>query len=284
MEIVEILTTSTVTVGLFSAALWLGRTWIVARLTADIRLENDSKLEELKSQLQRANSALSDLTSAGHTAYSQVQVAILPHKIAAIDAVWKSVLAWNEMSTASMMVSALQMNWVKKYGSDPSTKTTFETILSAPGHLEFLKKRNETEFARPYVSERGWALYAAYSGFYMSRISKASMLLFPSIDHSKVWQRIGERELLVASAPSEILSLYDKNILQGTNAYLNYLKDEMISEFQSELSGTRDSTLAVANAASILDAAEKLVQSSVPQPANPQDTQLNPEDYHPTFQ
>lgn len=274
MAFEEIFTTSAVSVGLFAAALWLGRTWIVARLTADIRLDNDAKLEELKSQLQRANSTLSDMTSAGHTAYSQSQVAILPHKIKAIETVWNSVLAWNEMSAAAMFVAVLPIDWVRKYGSDPSTKKNFEILLKNPEHLAFLKKRNETELARPFISERGWALYAAYSGFYMSRVTKASMFLLPSMNHAEIWKRVNERQLVKASAPVDILNLYDANVLEGTNAFLKYLKDEMIAEFKAELSGARDSKSAVSNAAVILDAAETLVQSSTQKPENPLDKPL----------
>lgn len=274
MAFEEILTTSAVSVGLFAAALWLGRTWIVARLTADIRLDNDAKLEELKSQLQRANSTLSDMTSAGHTAYSQSQVGILPYKIRAIETVWNSVLAWNEMSAAAMFVAVLPIDWVRKYGSDPSTKKNFEILLKNPEHLAFLKKRNETELARPFISVRGWALYAAYSGFYMSRVTKASFFLFPSMDHAENWQRVNERQLVKASAPEDILNLYDANVLEGTNAFLKYLKDEMIAEFRAELSGARDSKSAVSNAAAILDAAETLVQSSTQKPESPLDKPL----------
>ena len=271
---VEILTTSAATVALVSIALWLSRTWITARLTADIRLENDSRLEELKSQLSRANDSLSNLTSAGGLAYSQSQIALLPHKIKAIESVWGSVIAWNEMSAAAMFVAILPIDWVRKYGSDPSTKRNFETLLKNPEHLTFLKKRNETELARPFISERGWALYSAYSGFYMSRVTKASMFLIPSIDHSEIWRRINERDLVKASVPSEILTLYDANILDGTTAFLKYLKDEMIEEFKMELSGMRDSESAVSNAAVILEASENLVRSSTRQPTVPEDKPL----------
>jgi len=88
------------------------------------------------------------------------------------------------------------------------------------------------------------------------------MLLIPSIDHAEIWRRINERDLVKASAPTEILELYDANILEGTTAFLKYLKDEMIGEFKMELSGMRDSESAVSNAAVMLEAAENLVQSS----------------------
>lgn len=270
----QILTTSTITIGLIMIVLWLSRTWISARLTADIQLENDSRLEELKSQLNRTNDSLCNLTAAGGMAYSQSQLALLPHKIKAIESVWGSVMAWNEMSAAAMFVAILPIEWVQKHGSAASTKRNFETLLKSPEHLAFLKSRNDTEFARPFISERGWALYSAYSGFYMSRIMKASLFLISSIDHSEMWRRVSERKLVMASAPAEILALYDTNILEGTNAFLKYLKDEMIEEFKIELSGMRDSESAMTNAAAILEAAENLVQSTTRQPAVPNDTPL----------
>lgn len=270
----EIFTTSAVTIGLTSIALWLSRTWITARLTADIRLENDSRLEQLKSNLQRTNNALSNFTSVGDKAFSQSQIALLPHKIKAIETIWSSVLSWNEMTTASMFVAILPIDWVKKYGSDPTTKENFEILLKPPEYLTFLKDRNETELVRPFITERGWALYSAYSGFYMSRVTKASMFLFPSIDHAEVWERINERNLIKTTAPTDILELYDSNIIEGTNAFLKHLKDEMIEEFKLELSGARDSESAVSNTAAILQASEELMQSATDQPIDPEDKPL----------
>lgn len=130
----EIFATSAVTIGLTSIGLWLSRTWIMARLTADIKLENDTKLEQLKSNLKKTNDTLSNLTSVGDNAYSQSQIALLPHKIKAIETVWSSMLDWNEMTTASMFVAILPIDWVRKYGSDPSTKEKFETLLKSPEH------------------------------------------------------------------------------------------------------------------------------------------------------
>lgn len=271
---IEIFTTSTITVGLFSGVLWLFRTWITARLTADIRLENDSKLEELRSQLKRANDSLSNLTSAGDKAYSQSQIALLPYKIKAIETAWNSLLKWDEMSAASMFVAVLPIEWVRKYGSHPSTKKNFEILLKAPNHLSFMKEQHDIERVRPFISERGWALFSAYNGFHLSRVFKASMFLLPSVDHAEILERIHERDLVKASAPPDILARYDANILDGTSELLKYLKDEMIEEFRAELSGARDSESAIANAATILEEAEKLVRNSTLQPDVPVDKPL----------
>lgn len=66
----------------------------------------------------------------------------------------------------------------------------------------------------------------------MSRVMKASIFLFPSINHVEIWEKINERDLVKATAPTTILDLYDANIIEGTNSFLKYLKDEMIKEFK----------------------------------------------------
>jgi len=265
----DIFVTSATSIALISIAAWLSRAWVVARLTADIRLENDSKLEELRAELQKTSLILSNLTAAGDKAYSQSQVALLPNKIKAIEEVWGSVLAWNEMTAASMFVAILPIEWIRKNGVDPKTKKNFETLLNAPNHLPFMKDRNKTEAYRPFLTERAWALYSAFNGFYISRITKASMLTISTVDHAEIWERIDERDLVSTIAPQEVIEKYDSDVLGGSNDFIKYLKDEMIKEFKLELTGERDSKNALSNAAVIQEAAERLLQSAAERPEVP---------------
>jgi hypothetical protein len=262
------------TVTLLAIAGWLARTWIKERLTADLRLETESKLEELKAQLAKANDSLSMLTSTGNAAMSQAQAALLEHKIKAIKTIWQSVHAWQKTTTVTTFAALMSIEWVKKYGSDPSTKANFDRLLNDLDHLKFMQARNDTELVRPLLSEKSWALYFAYHSFYASRLIKASFLTIPNIDHAALWERSNERELVVSSAPKEILDEYDSNFLIGTSSFINYLKEQMIEEFQAELSGRRDSQAAVSNASSILLAAENLLASTQKEIDVPKDKPL----------
>lgn len=258
----EIIFTSSVTTILIAILLWLFRTWIKERIEADIRLENDSKLEKLKSQLQKTNENLNNITSAGGHAYSQSQVNLLPYKIKAIETVWSSVIAWNEMTVASMFVANTPLSWVRRYGSDPSTKKNVDQLLQKDNYFKFCKERNDTELVRPFISDRGWALYYAYNSFYLSRILKAGVLRIPTLNHVEIWENINERNLIKASAPDHIIELYDSNITDGTTAFLKYLQEEILKEFKIELSGARDSKSAASNTAKILKEAEDLVKNA----------------------
>lgn len=258
----EVLLSSVGSAALLTAVLWLGRTWISERLIASIRLETEQELAKLKSELDRASQRIRDLASAGTSANAQVEAALLEHRINAVNKVWESVLSWQTVSVATMMVSVLSDDWLKKNASDPGTRSTFEQLLKNPRHLNFMNKQNETELVRPFLSEQVWALYAAYHSFLSARLAKASLLAISGIDHAEALSRFNERDLVEKSAPPEVLAVYDKSAYAGTEPYLRYLREEMLAQFRELLSGQRAGNLAVHDAAVILNAAEELAAKS----------------------
>lgn len=262
LAVLEVFLSSVGSAALVAAVLWLGRTWIKERLTASIRLETEGELAKLKSDLDRATQRIKDLALAGTSANAQVEGALLEHRIRAVNKLWESVLSWQTVSVATMMVSVLPDDWLKINASHPGTKSTFEQLLKNTDHLNFMKKQNETELVRPFLSEQIWALYAAYHSFLSARLAKASLLAIPGIDHAEALSRFNERDLVQKSAPSEILAIYDKNPYVGTEPYLRYLREEMLTQFREFLSGQRAGNLAVQDAAKILHAAEDLAAKS----------------------
>lgn len=254
----ELVLSSFGSAALVAAALWLGRTWIKERLTASIRLDTERDLAKLKSDLDRASQRIKDVALAGTSANAQVESALLEHRISAVNKVWESVLSWQTVSTATMMVSVLSADWLKENASHPGTQSTFEQLLKNADHLNFVKKQNETELVRPFLSEQIWALYAAYHSFLLARLVKASLLSISGIDHAEALSRFNERELVQKSAPAEIFAAYDKNPYVGTEPYLRYLREEMLMQFREFLSGERAGNLATQDAAKILHAAEDL--------------------------
>ena len=258
----ELVLSSVGSAALVGAALWLGRTWIKERLTASIRLETERDLAKLKSDLDRASQRIKDLALAGTSANAQVEGALLEHRISAVNRTWESVLSWQTVSVATMMVSVLSDDWLKENASHPGTRSTFEQALKNADHLNFMKKQNETELVRPFLSEQIWALYAAYHSFLSARLVKASLLAIPGIDHAEALSRFNERDLVMKSAPSEVFAAYDKNPYVGTEPYLRYLREEMLVQFREFLSGERAGNLAVNEPAKILEAAEGLAATS----------------------
>ena len=138
----ELVLSSVGSAALVAACLWLGQTWIKERLTASIRLETERELATLKSDLDRASQRIKDLALAGTNANAQVESALLEHRVKAVNKVWESVLSWQTVSAATMMVSVLSDDWLKENASHPGTKSTFEKLLKNTDHLKFMTKQN----------------------------------------------------------------------------------------------------------------------------------------------
>jgi hypothetical protein len=260
--LLDIILSTVGSASLIGAVAWLGRTWLQERLTASVRLETEQKLARLKSELETANQRIRDLASVGSAANSQVESALVEHRSAAVKKIWESVQSWQQVSVATMMVSALPDEWIKKYASDPGTKSTFEQVLKGADHLDFMRKQNETELVRPFLSESAWALYSAYHSFLSARLTKATLLTITGIDHAEALSRFNERDLVEKSAPKDILAAYDDNPYAGTEPYLRFLREMLLKEFREFLSGQRAGTQAVQDAAQILHAAEDLAAKS----------------------
>lgn len=258
----EVVLSSIGSATLVAVGLWLSQTWIKERLIASIRIETERELTKLKSDLDSASQRLKDLALAGNSANAQVEGALLEHRIAAVKAVWEAVLSWQTVSAATMMVSVLPDDWLKNNASHPGTQSTFEQLLKNADHMNFMKRQNETELVRPFLSEQIWALYAAYHSFLSARLVKASLLTIHGIDHAGVLSRFNERELVQKSAPPDILKIYDNNAYTGTEPYLRYLREELLSQFREFLSGHRAGNLALQDAAKILHAAQDLAAKS----------------------
>ncbi len=260
----ELLVTSVGSAILVGAAGWLARTWVKERLTASIRVETEKKLAKLSSEIEAANQKISHLSSVGAAANSQVEAALLEHRISAVRTVWESIQRWQQASVASMMVSLLSDEWLEENSTDPGTKSTFEQVLKGLDVPDFMKKQNETELVRPFLSESVWALYSAYHSFLSSRLGRAQLLTISELNHADLVKRSSERDLVAASAPAEILKLYDQSAYSATEPYLRFLREKLLEEIREFLSGHRAGTQALKDAAEITRAAEELTRESSP--------------------
>jgi hypothetical protein len=172
---------------LVAAALWLGRTWIQERLTGSIRLDTERSLAKLKSDLDQASQRIKDLALAGTAANAHVERELLEHRINAVNRVWESVLSWQTVSVATMMVSVLSDDWLKENASHPGTKSTFEQLLKNTDHLNFMKKQNETELVRLFFLNKFGPYTRHITAFFRLGLRKLLSWLFPALTMPKCY-------------------------------------------------------------------------------------------------
>lgn len=258
----DILISSGVSTIFLATAGWLARTWIAKRLTEELRKETETALLELRAKLDSAQESIRSVTAAAAQAQAQAQAALLPSKIKAVETIWKSFTEWRAAEGVCLMTSVFPIDWIRKYGNDPKTKSNIETMLAPIDYVKFMRERNEAESARPFITEKAWALYFAYHSLYSTRLLKAKLLTISGIDHGEIWEKIKERALIEASAPPEILAKYDTEPIFGISSYFQYLTQELLIEFRADLSGNHSSTEAAINVSKIIATAEELIRSA----------------------
>lgn len=257
-EILNFLSTSISSALLVGTVIWLSRTWIKERLTASIHLETEGELTRLRADLDSANQRIRDLSSVASSANQHVESSLLNHRIAATQLIWATIQNWQKVTTATMMISAIPDDWLKRHASDRKTKEMFDDLLGNIDLQAFLENQNKSLLVRPFLPESTWALYFALHSFEINRISKVMLLRISGIDHYEIISRMNAINLVTKSAPPEILATYKNDSFAGSEPYLHYLREEILRELRDMLSGHRASTQALQNASEILKAAEAL--------------------------
>jgi hypothetical protein len=124
-------------------------------------------------------------------------------------------------------------------------------LLDAIKYQELMAQANGLTAHRPFVSERAWALFAAYRGFYAARISKAAFIYFGGAEAARrLWLLDTERRLINELCP-RLLDTYDRNPVEVEGEFITYVANELLAELQRGLSGEQSGPDAVRQAAAI---------------------------------
>jgi hypothetical protein len=259
--LLSVLNEAVVAAALVAFAGWLLRRWIAERLTADIRLATEQKLQAFRARLDAAENEV--VQQAGIAASLQMSAAPLAERVQAIKEIWLGVVDWKAASALSTMMSAFTIEDVDKHGDHPGTKSTMKQVLDSLKYMELLHWTNALARWRPFVSERAWALFAAYHGFYAARVTKAAMLMIGGANVARrLWQVDYERDLVRASATPEIVAAYEADIVAGSTRFLEYVERELLAELQRSLRGEYSGPDASRRASKIIAIADKLMQEA----------------------
>jgi hypothetical protein len=251
---------SAVLVGL---ALWLFRTWISQRLTASLRVEAEGKLQALKARLDATEAEVASVRRAGIDANLQLSAVVVQERVTAIKDIWDAVSAWKAATMLSMFVSVIRAEDLDRIAGDVGTTKAVKSFLDAAGGLELVERLDGAKRWRPFVTDRAWALFAAYHGFYLGRVARAIVLTTGNKELARrLWEVNSEAALVAEAAPTDVNQAYQANVVDGTNRFLGFLEQEILVELQRSLRGEHTGADASAQAIRIVQAAQPLMQKA----------------------
>jgi hypothetical protein len=242
---------------------WLARTWIKKRIDASIDLQTGRQLAEFTRRLDAAEARITAVRDAGIDANLQLNAVVVAERVAAIKAVWKAVVDWRAASATSGIVSAFTLDYVRQHAGDARTIRSMQQILQPLNYPVFLAKLNTTQEWRPFVTERGWALFMAYHGFYIARLTRAFALTMQDPEMAiRMWEVDSESQVVRATAPAEIQQQYAANVFTGTTEFLGFVEKELLQELQRSLAGEHNGPEAQREAARMVAAAQTAVAAA----------------------
>lgn len=158
------------------------------------------------------------------------------------------------------MISAMDIHMAANGAGDAGTQRTMKTMLDSLQYMDFMKRANALARWRPFVTERGWALFAAYHGFYAARVGKAALLMIGNVEMvQRVWQVDNELQVVRATAPAEMVNAYETSPIATSEKFLAYVESELLAELRSSLAGEHSGPEASRQAARIVAVVDSLM-------------------------
>lgn len=260
--LLSVLDTAAVAAVLVAALGWLLRKWIGARLTASIQLDTDKKLEEFKKRLDAAEAQVSAVRQAGIDATLQLSGVVVAERVAAIKQVWNGVIEWKRATMVSTLVSAMTIDFVRKSGDDERTRAAVKQMLDNVKYVDLLTTMNALQQCRPFLTERAWALFAAYHGFYVARLMRAFGIAHDKELALRFWEIDNELTIVRATAPPQMVQAYEAGSIATTLPFLNYVEQELLAELQRSLAGEHSGPEASRQAAKIVAAVGSVMEEA----------------------
>jgi len=254
---------------LIGAVLWLFKNLIITRLTNSVRHEFNEKLEKLRSELRKQETAfradldakekeITDLRSGALSTMVSRQVALDKRRLDAVDQLWSAATKLSRFKGQSGMMSAIKFAAMAEEAErNPEARRLFEPMSAA----EDLKKidLSEAAAARPYVSPMAWALFSAYQAILVHAVMQIEILKLgmPAkfVDTDVVRQ-------LVAIALPELSENVDTLSDTGFHFVLETLENHLLSELQAPMTGEQSNDATVAQAQKILERTKKVMEAA----------------------
>ena len=254
MEI--ILTTSGISIVIFSFLAWMGRNFIAQFFKNAIKYDYDEKIEKLKAEIKSNESDILALRSGALSGVVERQKVLFSKQVLAVEKLWANVILLMPAKNASMLMQAVDYDeWAKKSERDGDVRKTFEMMGNSTFQFEKIKKLNALDI-RPFVSEILWAYYWSYQSILIHDLTKIQLIKIGTyvekIDDTKHLER-----LLVAALP-EYKETIENNKTTSYYHFLELLENKILDEIKKILDGGESDKDNIEKAKTILDIANIL--------------------------
>lgn len=251
---------SLTTGGLVAAVLWLARNLIITRLTRSVQSEFDSKLEELRAELNGKQAQIDSLRSGAMSGLLARQGKLYERQILAIDQLWESVIELEKAKVISSYVAVFKFD---ECASEAAKSEKFRQIFDVVGRGFDLENVNlsEAQKARPFLTPLAWAYYSAYASVLGLAATKLKMLQMGISDPLRFINLEHTDTLLKTVLPWQA-DYIDKYGSQTHNLLLDEVEKLLLLELQNIQAGKETDEENTKRAKEIIKMAEEVNETN----------------------
>jgi len=275
MTITDLLSTTAVSVASVAAIAWLLRTWIGAKLTADISHRLNQELESQKSehrqyeelvrsQFAERGAQIAALQASSLAGLNGRQRQRVVRQFWAVEVLWSAVVHQGPMKTASSMLQSI--NYAAAAEEAPknaNVRLMFQTLAPLTALKEGGPTSSDIGKARLHVSPLTWSLCQAHGTVIMYAAFKVK-LRAEGYDGKLYWKEDEMVKLVKAVLPHQS-SFIDQYGLLSLDFLVDELEDAVFNALRRELAGDEEDAGAVTRAAAIMH----LVNNATPSQTKP---------------
>jgi len=248
-------------VGIFA-----GRNWLKAWIERGVQHQFDQKLEKLrgelreseerlKSELRTKEAEIAALRDGALSGRTQRQALIEKRRIDAVERVWAAIGTLAPLSIVSELMARVDFKVAAELAPRDERVRQFAGMIAknAPD-LNHLKHEASNE--RPFVSSLAWAYFSAYQIVLFAAYMRAKALELGLTDAGKLFNDEPVKDALKAALPhqSEYIDRFDAS---AHHFLLEELREKLLTELQRMLRGEDLDEAGVAQAARIIQLADK---------------------------
>lgn len=244
----------------YPLAIFVGRHWVIARITKTVQYGFDAKLEKLrtdfreseerlKSELRDKEAEISALRTTVLDGSKSRQALLAKRQLDAVERIWTAVNDYTQLKALAATMASLNFKAIAADIDNPKLKEFLTLIGATAPDVKAIKNIARDE--RPFVPELAWAYFSAYSSVLMSSFSRYSVLKIGLSNPEQFLRRDATQAILKAVLPHQA-----KFIDEHEPEVYYYLLDEielcLLNELRKILEGKAADEAAARHAKEIM--------------------------------
>lgn len=248
-----------ITTVLIGLALWLFRSLISARLTASVKNEFNTQLENIKAELRAKEAQIDALRSGAMSGLINRQGKLYERQLQAIEQIWEAVAELSKAKFVSATLAKVKYDEIAKRSKSDEKVREFVKALGGGFDIKELDLSVGRK-ARPFLSPLAWAYYSAYEAIVTHAVMKYELLKYDIDSPSKLLNTDKVTDVI-----KEVLPHYTDYVDKHDSSVLHFLLDDienlLLGELQNIHKGIESDEENAERAASIIAKADSLAAS-----------------------